>query len=190
MELLLNSPQGATKTVPIWKNPREWLKEQSLSSGYWVFFTIAFFFDAGFAIYYFLFNLYLLDAHFNERADGADRRRDDAGLAGWFASGGHAGAKFGIRPLLFGCLIAAPLVSAVRAWWMWESAQIGLGFMTGPCDVQLGSMFSSGGGAYDDRKEPHNGIQSDLLGEHCDGGAGWRGVRLSAAVAWHERHSS
>ena len=49
---------------------REWLLKQKLSRGFWIFFTVAFFFDFGFAVYFFLFNLYLLDFHFNERVIG------------------------------------------------------------------------------------------------------------------------
>ena len=51
--------------------PAAWLnKKKSPSRGFWVFFTVAFFFDFGFSVYFFLFNLYLLDIHFNERTIG------------------------------------------------------------------------------------------------------------------------
>ena len=71
MELLLTQSEPSPgKQICFWKNPAAWLQEKNLGSGYWVFFMAAFFFDAGFAIYAFLFNLYLLDLHFNERAMG------------------------------------------------------------------------------------------------------------------------
>ncbi len=58
---------GPGKGTPIWKSPASWLREKKLSRGFWTFFTAAFFFDFGFSIYVFLFILYLLDLHFNER---------------------------------------------------------------------------------------------------------------------------
>ncbi len=71
MELLLTqSESGPGNALRFWKNPSAWLQEKNLSKGYWIFFMAAFFFDAGFAIYYFLFNLYLLDLNFNERTMG------------------------------------------------------------------------------------------------------------------------
>ena len=64
MELLLTQSEPSPgKQISFWKNPAAWLQEKNLGYGYWVFFMAAFFFDAGFAIYVFLFNLYLLDLH-------------------------------------------------------------------------------------------------------------------------------
>ena len=56
--------------VSAWKSPAGWLLEKQLSRSFWVFFAVAFFFDFGFSVYFFLFNLYLLDFHFNERIIG------------------------------------------------------------------------------------------------------------------------
>ena len=70
MELLLDPAPNAATAVSFWRHPAAWLREKNLSRGYWVFFSAAFFFDDGFAIYFFLFNLYLLDYRFNERAMG------------------------------------------------------------------------------------------------------------------------
>jgi len=70
---------------------------EKLSRSFWVFFAVAFFFDFGFSVYFFLFNLYLLDLHFNERAiglvGGALTLGSVAGrcrLAGWRAGWGCA----------------------------------------------------------------------------------------------------
>ena len=37
--------------------PGAWLLKKKLSKDFWVFFTVAFFFDFGFSIYFLLFNL-------------------------------------------------------------------------------------------------------------------------------------
>src|SRR5580692_8342129 len=47
-----------------------WVRGYRLSREYWLFFTAALFWDAGFGLYLFLFNLYLIDFHLNERAIG------------------------------------------------------------------------------------------------------------------------
>jgi MFS family permease len=130
-QLLIPSEMGAGKAIAFWKNPSTWLREQNLSSGYWVFFTVAFFFDAGFSIYYFLFNLYLLDVHFNERAMGLLGSAAMLGsLVGTLPVGALA-RRFGPRTLLLVCFASAPLLSALRVLWMWEFAQISLAFLTG-----------------------------------------------------------
>ena len=53
-----------------WRNPAAWLRQKQLSRGFWTFFAAAFFFDFGFAVYFFLFNLYLLDLRFSDRDIG------------------------------------------------------------------------------------------------------------------------
>lgn len=49
MELLLDPAPDAT-VVSLWKHPAAWLQEKNLGRSYWVFFSAAFFFDAGFSI--------------------------------------------------------------------------------------------------------------------------------------------
>jgi MFS family permease len=132
VERQLIQPEAASGNVVVfWKNPSSWLQEQNLSRGYWVFFTVAFFFDAGFSIYYFLFNLYLLDLHFNERAMGLLGGAAILGSLIGTLPAGMLARKFGLRPLLIICLATAPLLSALRAEWMWEFAQISLAFLGG-----------------------------------------------------------
>jgi MFS family permease len=131
VEQLLIQPEADGKAVAFWKNPSSWLREQNLSRSYWVFFTIAFFFDAGFSIYYFLFNLYLLDLHFNERVMGLLGGAAILGSLVGTLPAGMLARKFGLRPLLVVCFATAPLLSALRAVWMWEFAQISLAFLGG-----------------------------------------------------------
>jgi len=67
MELLLDQAPNAATAVSFWRHPAAWLPEKNLSRSYWCFFSAAFFFDAGFAIY-FSIQPVLLDLRFNERA--------------------------------------------------------------------------------------------------------------------------
>jgi MFS family permease len=117
--------------IPLWRRPAAWFLEKRLSRSFWVFFAVAFFFDFGFSVYFFLFNLYLLDFHFNERAIGLVGGALTLGSvigtlpAGWLAR------RTGLLPLLMFCMIAAPLLGVARATVMGEPAQIGLAFLAG-----------------------------------------------------------
>jgi MFS family permease len=96
-----------------------------------VFFAAAFFFDAGFAIYFFLFNLYLLDHHFSDRSIGLIGGAMTLGSLVGILPAGVLARRIGVRPLLAFCFVAAPLAGVLRTVWMWEPAQIGLGFLAG-----------------------------------------------------------
>jgi len=114
-----------------WRDPAAWLREKNFSSGYWTFFNAAFFYDTGFALYWFLFNLYLLDFHFNERAIGLINGALTLGLLVGTLPAGALGRRFGPRPVLLFCFTVAPLLNAARVLWVWEPAQIALAFLAG-----------------------------------------------------------
>jgi MFS family permease len=125
------SEPGSGKGISFWRNPSAWIRQQMLSRKFWVFFTAAFFFDAGFAVYFFLFNLYLLDHHFSDRSIGLIGGAMTLGSLVGILPAGVLARKIGVRPLLAFCFVAAPLTGVLRTVWMWEPAQIGLGFLAG-----------------------------------------------------------
>jgi predicted MFS family arabinose efflux permease len=144
MEVFLEPASDVAIAASFWRHPAAWLREKNLSRGYWVFFSAAFFFDAGFAIYFFLFNLYLLDYRFNERAMGWIGGAMTLGsLVGTLPAGALA-QKIGLRPLLIVLFVTAPLVNAIRAVWVWEPAQIGLAFLVGLAMSSWGVCFLPG----------------------------------------------
>jgi MFS family permease len=102
-----------------------------LSREFWIFFLAAFFYDAGFGIYFFLFNLYLLDFHFDERAIGLINGAISLGALVATLPIGVLSRRIGARPLLRFCFLVAPLLCVLRALWMWEPAQIALAFASG-----------------------------------------------------------
>ncbi len=134
----------AARNAPsFWRNPAQWLRAQKLCRDYWWFFAIAFFYDAGFSIYVFLFNLFLLDFHFNERMMGLIGSSMTLGtLAGMLPAGIFA-RKFGLRPLFLFCLIGGPLMEASRALWVWTPAQLVLAFLAGLAMCSWGVCFLS-----------------------------------------------
>ena len=122
-------------------SPVAWLHGKRLSQGFWIFFTAAFFFDFGFSIYFFLFNLFLLDLHYDDRAIGL--------IGGAFMLGSLAGTlpagvlarRFGLKPLLFVCFVAAPVLCASRVFIPSHAAQIVLTFFAGIAVCLWGVCF-------------------------------------------------
>jgi MFS family permease len=131
MAFLMQPEPSPGKSVSFWRNPLGWIRQQKLSRRFWVFFAAAFFFDAGFAIYFFLFNLYLLDHHFSDRSIGLIGGAMTLGSLVGILPAGVLARRIGVRPLLAFCFVAAPLAGVLRTLWMWEPAQIGLGFLAG-----------------------------------------------------------
>jgi MFS family permease len=137
----LQSSESTRPGKPRWMSPTRWLAEQKLSRKFWIFFAVAFFFDFGFAVYFFLFNLYLLDLHAKERAigliGGAFTLGTVAGTlpAGWFTR------RFGLRPMLFVCVVSAASLGIARAVAFGETLQIALAFIAGLAMCLWGICF-------------------------------------------------
>jgi MFS family permease len=127
----LRRERSTIAPASFWRQPAAWLREKNLSGGYWIFFNGAFFYDTGFALYWFLFNLYLLDFHFNERAIGLINGALTLGVLVGTLPAGAIGRGLGPRPVLLFCFTVAPLLNAARVLWIWEPAQIALAFLAG-----------------------------------------------------------
>jgi predicted MFS family arabinose efflux permease len=141
MALLMQPKARPEKAASFWNNPAAWMQHQKLSPRFWIFFTAAFFFDAGFSVYFFLFNLYLLDYHFSDRAIGLIGGAMTLGSVAGTLPAGMLARRIGIRPLLAFCFVAAPLAGIVRTVWIWEPAQVGLAFLAGVAMSSWGVCF-------------------------------------------------
>ena len=131
MVTLLQPESCMEKAAAFWRNPSAWIQQQKLSRRFWVFFAAAFFFDAGFSVYFFLFNLYLLDHRFSDRSIGLIGGAVILGSLIGTLPAGVLVRRIGVRPVLAFCFLAAPALGILRAVWMWEPAQIGLAFLAG-----------------------------------------------------------
>jgi MFS family permease len=103
----------------------------SFSIAYWKFYAAAFCIDLGFGLFFFLFNLYLTDMHFDERAVGQ--------IMACFTVGNVVGTlpamllarRKGLRPLLLIALLCSPILSAMRVVLLTWPAQLSLAFANG-----------------------------------------------------------
>ena len=138
--------------MSFWSRPSAWLREQNLDRDFWVFFTVAFFYDAGFAVYVFLFNLYLSDYGFSERAIGLVGGALTLGSLLGTLPAGVLTRKLGLRRMLVFCLVAAPLMNGLRTLWMREGVQIGLAFLGGLAMSTWGVCFLSAVGRLTNQK--------------------------------------
>jgi MFS family permease len=101
------------------------------SGQFWVFFSAAFFYDFGFGLYFFLFNLFLANLHYKENILGL--------VTGALTIGNVAGSipasllarRFGLQKTLLVGFVAAPLICILRTIIFWLPAQIGLAFLAG-----------------------------------------------------------
>jgi MFS family permease len=148
MEVRFEAVPDGVRAVSFWKSPSVWFRQKNLSRDYWIFFSAAFFFDAGFSVYFFLFNLYLLDLHFNERAMGWIGGAMTLGSLVGTLPAGTLARRIGLQPLLIFLFISAPAFNAFRALWIWEPAQIGLAFLAGLAMSCWGVCFLSGVGRF------------------------------------------
>ena len=98
---------------------------------FWLFFTAALFFSFGFSIFFFLFNLYLLGFHMNERSLGL--------IGGLMAFGsilgtipaGTCAQRFGLRLTLVTGLLCTVIFSLARICFVAQPAQFALAVLTG-----------------------------------------------------------
>jgi len=110
---------------------RSLLPAEPFSTGFWIFFTAAFFFDFAIGLYFFLFNLFLANLHFNERIIGL--------ITGALTLGNVAGTipvsmlvkRFGLQRVLLLCFSVAPPIFALRTLLLSTQAQLGLAFLAG-----------------------------------------------------------
>ena len=98
---------------------------------FWLFFTAALFFNLGFSIFFFLFNLYLLGYHFTERSLGL--------IGGTMALGSILGTipvgicaqRLGLRLTLVSGLLCTVAFSVLRICMLAQPAQFTLALLTG-----------------------------------------------------------
>ena len=102
-----------------------------LGRSFWVFFVAALFLDFGFDLYFFLYNLFLVTLHYDERAIGLIGSALTIGNVAGTIPASLLANRFGLqKPLLF-CFIAAPIICIARPFVPSMTAQLVFAFLTG-----------------------------------------------------------
>jgi predicted MFS family arabinose efflux permease len=115
----------------LWQGIRLWWAPRNPGKEFWKFYAAAFCFDFGMFIFFFLFNLYLIDRGYTEKLLGP--------IASALAIGSIAGTlpagiliqRFGFRQTMVTCFLFTSLLSALRALFVTPASQIGLAFLGG-----------------------------------------------------------
>ena len=110
---------------------KSWIAGKELSREFWIFFVAALFYDFGFAMFLFLYNLFLLDLGFDERQLGLIAGAMTIGSVVATIPTGILAQRFGLKRVLLAAFILLPPLSILRLAFLGQRVQIGLAFLTG-----------------------------------------------------------
>ncbi len=111
MDSLAQADPEERRKGSFWKNPLAWITEHSFGRGFWTYFVAVFCFDAGYGVFFFLFNLYLLDLGFGEKLMGWVAGAMTIGSVLAMMPVGWLSKKIGVKPLIITCFLASPLLT-------------------------------------------------------------------------------
>ena len=116
--------------IPTSAVPRR-TRVSTLPPAYWRFLSASVFFDFGFGLFFFMFNLYLAASGFNESRIGLFTSSFTLGslVATWPA--GLVSRRYGLRPVLALCIIVAPALAALRVFALTPHMQLAASFLFG-----------------------------------------------------------
>jgi MFS family permease len=98
---------------------------------FWLFFTASIFFNIGFSIFYFLFNIYLLGFGWTERSLGLIGSLMAVGSILGTIPAGRLAERFGLRWTLTLGVALAVVFSILRVCIAWQPAQLSLALLSG-----------------------------------------------------------
>ena len=122
---LARSPQT------LWLSVRSWSLTKRLDAKFWTFLGASFLFNLGMCIFFFLYNLYLLDCGFRENFLGLVTGAMAIGSIAGTIPAGQLSQRYGLRKTLLLCFTLVTLVSALRALVTREAPLLGLAFLGG-----------------------------------------------------------
>jgi predicted MFS family arabinose efflux permease len=115
----------------LYSGARYQLAATGLSRPFWIFLAASFFFDVGLFIFFFLYNLFLLDRGFDEKFLGVMASVMNIGGIVCTLPAGLVINRLGLRKALFICFLGVPLVAASRAFSLSQTVLLGLAFLSG-----------------------------------------------------------
>ncbi len=128
MQQLIIEQSRLDKLLRSW---RRWRAAKAPHGQFWLFFTTAIFFNLGFSIFFFLFNLYLIDYGRTERTLGLIGSLMAVGSILGTIPAGILAQRCGLRTTLTGGVLLTVIFSVLRTCVVWEPAQLILAVCTG-----------------------------------------------------------
>jgi MFS family permease len=121
------------RTLPptLWRGLRWWWAGKELDRGFWTFFSAAFCFNLGGFVFFFLYNLYMLDRGASEKLLGWVTGALAMGSLAGTIPAGLLAQRFGLRKTLLLCFSAVPILAALRTVMVSALSQLALAFLTG-----------------------------------------------------------
>ena len=110
---------------------RAWWTTRAPRGEFWTYFCVALFFNFGFSMFFFLFNLYLLGLGLNERSLGVIGSLMAVGSVCGTIPTGILAERLGLRWTLTGGIALASIVSILRVAIVWPPAQFPLAVLSG-----------------------------------------------------------
>jgi predicted MFS family arabinose efflux permease len=121
----------AVLPLTIWRGLRFRFSQKNLTPQFWTFFAASFCFDLGMTMYFFLYNLYLLDCGFKESFLGLMMSAMNIGSIACTIPAAILIQRLGTRKSLLLCVATVSSVSAARALFVPPSAVLALAFFGG-----------------------------------------------------------
>jgi MFS family permease len=115
----------------LWDGFRWWWASKGLGKQFWTFYVAHFCFDFGMFIFFFLYNLYLLDCGYTEKFIGQVTGVHAVGSIAGTIPAGLMAQRYGLRKTLLACFVLVSLVTALRALFVWQVPQLCLSFLSG-----------------------------------------------------------
>jgi MFS family permease len=108
-----------------------WASSRKLGRQFWTFFAASFCFDLGMTMFFFLYNLYILDRGYREDFVGLMAGAMNVGSIVCSIPAGIFLQRLGLRKSLLLCVVLVPSVSAARALFAPRSVLLGFAFLSG-----------------------------------------------------------
>jgi hypothetical protein len=121
----------ATLPFLLWRGLRYWLPTKGLSSQFWTFLAASLCFDIGLGMFFFLYNLYLLDRGLKADFLGIMTSAMNIGSVACTIPAGVLVQRLGLRKSLLLCFVLVSFVSTARALFAPRSALLALAFLGG-----------------------------------------------------------
>jgi len=122
---LISLPQVLSRGLSYWASGHK------LSRQFWTFFVASLCFDLGMTMFFFLYNLYILDRGYKEDFVGLMAGAMNVGSIVCTIPAGIFLPRLGLRKSLLFCVALVPSVSAARALFAPPAALLGFAFLSG-----------------------------------------------------------